>query len=90
MKKHTFITLFIGTNIMFIFLQIHKHNLVINQSYRKQTNEHARATLVQKKRQLTQQLYALKDRSAIKQFAQENLNMSPIKLGQINKLNSHE
>jgi hypothetical protein len=37
---------------------------------------------------LTQRLYASKDRTAIRQFAQKELGMEPIKLTQIKRLSS--
>ena len=90
MKRKIFIPLFIGTHILFIFLQIYKHSQVIKLSYKKQKNEADRQLLAQKKQDLTHQLYALKNRSAIKKFAMNHLNMKKITLKQIKKINDNE
>lgn len=89
MKKNTFITIFIAIHVVFIFLQIHKYSQIIKQSYQKQKNELQKNELIQKKQLLTHQLYAMKNRSIVKKFAQESLNMHPINLSQIKKLNKH-
>jgi len=90
MKKPTFIILFIGTNIFFIFVQVYKQSQVIKLSYQKQKNEAEKEALSQKKDDLTQQLYALKNRTSIKKYAQNKLNMRKINLKQIKKLPAHE
>lgn len=90
MKKATFIALFVSAHVILIFLQIHKHSQRIRLSYQTQKNEAEKELLVQKKQDLTQQVYALKNRSAIKKFALNKLNMSKIQLKQINKLGRNE
>ena len=86
MKKANFITLFISVNVLFIFAQIYKHSSVIKLSYRKQKNEADKKLLMQKKQDLTQQLYALKDRKAIKRYAANKLNMRKVNLKNIKTL----
>lgn len=86
MKKHSFITLFITTHILIIFLQIHKHTLFIKNSYNHQQCEKKLAQLQEKKQTLTQELYALKDRDNIKKYAQDKLKMRPYALNQVKKL----
>ena len=86
MKRPYFITIFVTTHIFFIFFQIHKHSKIIRLSYQKQKSEQKREQLVQRVQELTQQLYALKEQSSIKQFAQEMLGMKKIKLSQIKKI----
>ncbi len=86
MKKNSFLTIFISAHIILIFLQIHKHTLLVKNSYNQQQCEKKIATLTDKKQTLTQELYALKDRENIKQYAQNNLHMRPYKLSQVKKL----
>ena len=86
MKKNSFITFFITVHIILIFLQVHKHTLFIKNSYNHQQCEKKIALLTEKKQTLTQELYAMKDRENIKQYAQNKLKMRPYTLHQIKKL----
>ena len=86
MKKFSFITFFITAHIILIFLQVHKHTLFIKNSYNQQLFEKNIATLKEKKQKFTQELHALKDRDAIKEFARHTLHMRPYTLNQITKL----
>ena len=86
MKKNSFITIIITVHIMFIFLQVHKHTLFIQNSYEQQQCEKKIAALTEKKQTLTQELYALKDRENIKKYAQDKLKMRPYALNQVKKL----
>lgn len=74
---------------MFIFMHIHKYSQVIKANYEKQKNEITKTTLLQKKQELTHQLYALHNRSQVKQFALAQ-KMEPVSLNQIKRLNAHE
>ena len=86
MKKNSFLTIFIFTHVTLIFLQIYKHTLFIKNSYNHQKYERKLIVLTEKKQNLTQKLYALKDREEIKQYAQNKLNMRPYALNQVKKL----
>lgn len=86
MKKNYFVTIVITAHILLIFLQVHKHTLLIQTSYNHQECEKKIATLTEKKQNLTQELYALKDRDNIKKYAQNKLNMRPYGLNQVKKL----
>lgn len=90
MKKSIFITIFIGAHVGFVFLQIHQYSRVIQTNYDKQKLETTKITLIQKKQELTHQLYALHNKSSIKQFAVKNLAMEPVQLSQIKRLNKHD
>ena len=90
MKKVAFISLFIITHITFIFLQIHKHMAFIKQSFAKQKNERLLESLHEKKQEIINQFYALKNRATIKTFAQQNLQMNPIHLHQIKRLHNND
>lgn len=89
-KKSAFITIFISTHIVFIFLHIHKYSQVVKASYQKQKNTIMLEALCQKKQDLTHAWYALQNRSAIKQFAINTLKMEPINLNQVKKIHIHE
>ncbi|MCA9770236.1 hypothetical protein KC460_02610 [Candidatus Dependentiae bacterium] len=88
MKQKTFITVFVGAHILFIFLQIHKHSQIVKNSYTKQKFEQEKTLLIKKKQALTHQLYAYKNKSAIKDFATKKLGMQPLRLSQIKTLTS--
>ncbi len=92
MQKKRFVTIFIVTNLIFIFLQIHKHTQFIKYSFALQKNEKTYKDLLQQKEILTQKLYAIQNRSAIKKFAQRKLHMHPVAMHQIKHLasNSHD
>jgi len=86
MKKFYFVSIFIFTHIFFIFFQIHKHSKVIRLSYCKQKSEQQKEQLTQQVQDLTQQLYRLKERSAIKKYAQQEMGMRKVRLAQVKKL----
>jgi hypothetical protein len=73
-------------NLLCISAQIYKHTQFIQYTYRKQTQEHVLNECEQNLSVLNQRLYASKDRTAIRQFAQKELGMEPIKLTQIKRL----
>ena len=86
LRKKTFIILFIAGHVVFIFLQIYNRTQYIQQTYTKQTHEKKHGTLCKEKQKLTQQLYALKDPTTIKQFAQNTLHMHSNRLKQVKKI----
>lgn len=86
MKKNFFITFLIATQVILIFLQVHKHTLFIKNSYNHQQCEKKLAALTDKKQTLTQELHMLKDRDNVKKYAQTQLRMRPYTLNQIKKL----
>lgn len=87
MKRFRFILLFIGTNIFFIFLQIHKSGKITQISYQNQSKQHELDKLTQKKEVLTHQLQAMKNPATIKKYAAEELKMKNISLQQIHVVN---
>jgi len=86
MKRSKFITLFVGAHVLCIFIQIHQYSRIIKASYEKQKNETMFAVLRQKKEELTHHLYALHNRTKIKEFAIKTLKMEPISLSTIKKV----
>lgn len=87
MTKKIFLAGIITAHIVFIFLHIHTYSGIIKQSYKKQKNEHLILTLEQKKQQLTQQIYALKNQNSIKEFAASALHFEPVTLTQVRRIN---
>lgn len=75
--------LFVGANILFIFLQIHKKGEITKLSYRLQEKEAELVALDQQKESLTHQLQALQNPTNIKHYATSTLNMKNIKISQV-------
>jgi len=87
-KKNLFITLFISTNIFFVFLLIHKQTNMSRLFYTQQTLEQELEQVRQKKQQLTQVFYSCQDKNSIKDIALNKLGMQKITLQQIKKVNN--
>lgn len=90
MKRSTFIPLFIGAHVLCVFIQIHQYSRMIKASYQKQKSETQMANLKQKKQELTHHLYALHNKTKIKEFATNTLKMESITLGHIKKMPAHD
>lgn len=86
MKKNLFLSLFIITNIGFLFLQIRKQMLFIKESFRKQKHEQVLAKLEQKKQDIEYAMHVAQNKQEVKQYAQETLNMKPVRIAQLKKL----
>jgi len=89
LKRSSFIILFIGAQVSFIFLQIHKHAQFIKQSFIKQKNERIKENLDLARLNLEIELNTLKNQSLIKKIAQEKLHLKPIRLNQVKRLPNH-
>jgi len=85
-KKNSFLTLFIITNIGFLFLQIRKQMLFIKESFRKQKHERTIAKLEQKKQEIDHAIHLAQNKQEIKQYAQDTLRMKPVRLTQLKKV----
>ena len=85
MKKAAFISLFITAHAVFIVLIIHKQNEFIALSHQKQKMEKGKEELLIKKKQYTQQQYALANHTAVKNFA-ASVGMKPMAMSQVRKL----
>ena len=86
MKRTLFATFFVVTHVFFIFLELHKHNQCITQSFTNQKDKQELQKLSAHKQQLLHQLHALKDPQDIKLFAQTKLAMQPVRLHHVKKL----
>ncbi|MBN1549047.1 hypothetical protein JW872_00055 [Candidatus Babeliales bacterium] len=90
MNKKLFVFIFAAAHIAFVVLLIHKQNLFINLSYKKQKYEREITQLEEHKKALTQELCLLKNHRAVEQHAQNVLGMQPISMKQIRKLESYD
>lgn len=88
MKRKSFILLFVATHVLFIALQINKQSKIVKLSYQKQRYEETKKKLLEQKQNYTNQLFALKKPSQIKQFATQKLAMKPLDLKQIKRIQS--
>ena len=86
MKRKTFIGLFITVHILFIAFQIDKQSRLVKLTYQKQRNDTEKQKLLARKQELTVELYNLKQPQAIKQYAQNNLNMKPLDIKKIKRI----
>ncbi len=86
MHKKAFLFTVLGTQLLFVFLLIHKSSQFIKESYKKQKLDVTKNELAHTKEQYTNQRYALKNPAQIKKFAQEQLGMQPIKINQIKRI----
>ena len=86
MKKNLFLSIFIITNIGFLFLQIRKQMLFIKESFRKQKHERTLVKLEQKKQEIEHAVHLAQNKQEIKQYAQHELRMKPVRLTQLKKL----
>lgn len=89
MKKKTFILLFIGVHVLFVILQIDKQSRMVRLSYQKQKDEQKYKELLTTKQALVNKLYAIKNKKEIKVYAQEHLDMKPLKLHSIKRISTH-
>ena len=86
MKCTPFMATVIATHVIFILAHIYRHSQFVGQSFRRQKNERQLEALVHRKQELASQLCMLKDRNAVKEYAQHALKMQPIALTQVKKL----
>ncbi len=87
MKKNYFMSIFIATNLFFIFFQIYHQSNLIKRSLQKQKFEKYYEELLEQKKELKNSLQHLKNRSSIKESAQK-MGMKPVRLTVIKKLSS--
>lgn len=88
MRKKYFIALFIFCHITFIGLKIDKQSRFVKLSYEKQKLEIEKETLIHRQQELTHHLYALKKPSSVKRFAHEQLQMKPLNLKRVKRIQS--
>lgn len=88
--KQRNVALFLGAQLLFVFLHIHKHIFFIKTSFDRQKKERRRDQLLQQKEFTIQQLQAAQNKTGIKEFAVTELKFQPIRMHQIRRLNHHE
>jgi cell division protein FtsB len=84
-KGRVFIALFVCTNILFLFLQIYKQNVLIQLSYTEQRLKKEHGNLSRQRDTLKQEYAQLTSPGYIKNAATRK-KMRPIRLNQIQKI----
>ena len=86
MKRSPFILIVVGVNLFFVFFLIYKNSRIVELSFQKQQQEKVKITLLKEKDRLQQQLCVVQNRTAIQQFAKNELKMEKISAKQIKTL----
>lgn len=86
MMRNLFVLVFIGTHIIFVILQIHRHTSYTQYSYQKQKNEKIYASLLKEQELLSHELHVLYNNEVIKFYAQNNLGMMSINVHHIKRI----
>lgn len=84
MKKNAFIFFFCAVQLFLVFFYIFKESQIIKLSYEKQKYEHLKKELLERKKNLIHELHMLKNKQAIKEYAEKN-GMVPLTLTAINR-----
>lgn len=67
-------------------MQIRKQMLFIKESFRKQKHERTLAKLEQEKQEIEHAVHLTQNKQEVKQYAQDELHMKPIRLTQLKKM----
>jgi cell division protein FtsL len=86
MKRSPFILIVIGVNLFFVFFLVYKNSRIVQLSFQKQQHEKTKTALLKERDRLQQQLCVVQNRTAIKQFAKDELKMEKITSRQIKSL----
>jgi cell division protein FtsL len=90
LNRRTFIAFFVGIHLCFIVLLIHKQSLYIGLTFEKQRLEKQKQDLSDQKDRLSQELLALNNKSDIKKYATDQLNMKQLTLSNLITGTQHE
>lgn len=77
---------FVSTNLLFIFLQIHKQSQFVKISYAAQRLEKEKEQLLRQRNELVHQLHLQQGRKHVQKYAQESLGMHKTSVSQIHKI----
>ncbi|MBD3232060.1 hypothetical protein GF322_05400 [Candidatus Dependentiae bacterium] len=83
MIKIRFLTILFTLNIVFIFIKIYQHNLLIRLTYEKQRIEKHKNDLKKQKNDLRIKYLTIIDQEKIYNLAKDKLGMQSLKLSQI-------
>jgi cell division protein FtsB len=86
MKRSVFALVFVGTHIIFVVLQIHRHTQYIQYSYQKQKNEKMYENLLKEQEMLAYELHTLHNNETIKEYAHNTLGMVATNLQHIKRI----
>ena len=81
------VVIFVATNLLFIFLQIHKQSQFVRLSYNKQRLEKEHESLLKQRNDLVHKLYLQQGRKHVKQYAKDKLGMRSTTVRQVHKVN---
>lgn len=84
--RKSFLIIFIATNCSFVLLHLYKQSQIIKYSYLKQKLDIEKTTLSKQKQELIHKSSMLHDRCRVKEFAQAQLGLKPVKISQIKKV----
>lgn len=85
MKRKSFISIIVMSNICFILLHVHKYNAITELMYTKQHYDKEFTLLTEQELKLKQELAGLQEKETVMRYAQKYLNLNPITLGQMRK-----
>lgn len=89
--RYSKIVIFASIQVFMVFAYINQQSRLIKISYQKQEREKELALLTKAKQELLHQLHVLaSNKSAIKEYATEQLKMKKVAIHQIKKLSDHE
>ncbi len=86
MKKKTSIGIFIGVQLLFVTLYIHKQSVLVKLSYQKQAAQEELKKMIAHKEIVASKLCDVQNPKRVKHFAQEKLGMQPLALKKIKRL----
>ena len=86
MKRSTSVAFFICINLVLVVAHIHKQSRFIRLSYIKQKSELEKDKLSKELQSLTLQAQTLHDRAQVRHFATNTLQLKPVKISQIKKI----
>ena len=85
MKRKSFISIIVRSNVCFILLHVHKDNAITELMYIKQQYEKECTLLTEQELKLKQELAGLQEKKVVMHYAQKYLDLHPITLEQIIK-----
>lgn len=89
-KKKVFngliLSIFIGINLTFVFLQIYKQSQFVKLSYHRQRVEKELIQFNKQREDLVHKLHLKQSSKSVKKYANKNLGMQNTKVAQIHKI----
>lgn len=86
MNQSPFILVAISVNLFIVFFLVYKNSKIVELTFQKQHYEKTKALLLKERDRLQQQICIACNKSTIKQFAKNELNMKKINNKQVKSL----